>query len=110
MTHNVPFCQVEGERKTVPLRDWCILNIHQWGGTEEVGTGTKVSHIYMQKGCLFLKRQVLMNIAVYPRAHKSERTDLGGCKRQVSKKANIHRAKVKVHCDSQNGSHLRRED
>lgn len=47
----------------------------------------------------------------YPKAHKSKQgVESGSCKRQVSKKANIQRAKVKVHCDSQNGSHLRRED
>lgn len=65
----------------------------------------------MRKGYLFLKRAFLMNISEYLKAHKREHgADLGGCKRQVSKKANIQRAKVKVHCDSQNGSHLRRED
>lgn len=79
--------------------------------SEAMGTHKKKYNIYMHKGYLFLKRQVLMNITVYLKAHKSEQvTDLGGCERQVSKKANIQRAKVKVHCDSRNGSHLRRED
>lgn len=65
----------------------------------------------MHGGYLFLKRQIYRYITVYLKAHKCwQFVDLGVGKPQVSKEANIQRAKVKVQRDTQNGSHLRRED
>lgn len=59
----------------------------------------------------FLSRQICGCIAAHPKAHKRRQfVDPRVGELQVSKEANIHRAKVKVQRDTRNGSHLRRED
>lgn len=59
----------------------------------------------------FLRRQIYSCIEARQKAHKRlQFVDLRVGEPQVSKEANIQRAKVKVQRDTQNGSHLRRED
>lgn len=59
----------------------------------------------------FLRRQIYGYITVHLKAHKRlQFVDPRVGELQVSKEANIQRAKVKVQRDTQNGSHLRRED
>lgn len=58
----------------------------------------------------FLRRQIYDYIAVHPKAHKRlQIVDPRVRELQVSKEANIQRAKVKVQRDTRNGSHLKRE-
>lgn len=73
--------------------------------------GNEIKYLNAWGIFIFEERLIYRYITAYLKAHKRlQFVDLGGCKLQVSKEANIQRAKVKVQRDTQNGSHLRGED